>query len=66
MTKEGKFVIYCLEIFKREKNLTGKDVVELFSKADVFNYILSCYEALHTTGDLYIVKDLEGFISESN
>ena len=65
MSKEGKFLAYCIEKYKVAKKLTGKQVAELFSNYDVWNYLYSCYEALHTTGDNYIINDIDSYIQES-
>ena len=62
MSKEGKFLVYCLEIYRREKNLTGKQVMELFEKYGIIDYVMSCYEALHTTGENYTIEDIDLFI----
>ena len=62
MSKELKFLVYCLEIYRREKNLTGKQVIELFKKYGVIDYIISYYEALHTTGANYTIEDIDLFI----
>ncbi len=62
MSKEGKFLIFCLEMYKAAKHLTGKQVMALFSQYDITDYILSCYEALHTTGINYIIEDIDLFI----
>ena len=59
MSREGNFLIYCIEQYKNAKKLTGKQVSELFNKYRVWDYIYSCFEALHTTGDNYIVEDIE-------
>lgn len=64
MTKQGDFLIYCIEIYKSSKNLTGKQVSELFSRFDVWDYIYTCYQALHTTGANYIVEDIDLYIKE--
>lgn len=50
MSRQGEFLIYCTEQYKVAKNLTGKQVSELFSRYRVWDYIYSCFEALHTTG----------------
>jgi hypothetical protein len=42
--------------------MTGKQVIELFKRYDITEYVLSCYEALHTTGTNYIVEDIDLFI----
>ncbi|MDR2897725.1 MAG: DUF3791 domain-containing protein [Spirochaetaceae bacterium] len=44
------------------KHLTGKQVIELFSHYDITDYIISCYEALHTTGSNYLIEDIDLFI----
>jgi len=62
VSKEGKFLVFCLEMYKAAKHLTGKQVMELFKQYDITDYILSCYEALHTTGTNYIVEDIDLFI----
>ncbi|HHV13652.1 MAG TPA: DUF3791 domain-containing protein [Clostridiales bacterium] len=62
MNIEGKFLVYCLEMYRAAKNMTGKQVIELFMQYDVVDYILSCYEALHTTGVNYIVEDIDLFM----
>ncbi len=62
MSKEGNFLVYCTEQYKSAKGLTGIQVSELFSKYMVWDYIYSCFEALHTTGENYIVKDIDLYI----
>ena len=65
MSREGNFLIYCVEQYKNAKKLTGKQVSELFNKYRVWDYIYSCFEALHTTGDNYIVEDIDLYIEAS-
>ncbi len=56
------FMVYCIENYKNVKGLRGKDVLELFNKYRVFDYIKATYDALHTTGRDYIVEDLDIYI----
>ncbi len=63
MSKGGNFTVYCAEQYKAAKNLTGKEVAELFTKFRVWDYVYSCFEALHTTGDKYIVEDIDLYIA---
>lgn len=65
MSKQGDFMIYCTEQYKLAKKLTGKQVAELFSRYQVWDYIYSCFEALHTTGVNYIVEDIDAYIKDS-
>jgi len=62
LSKEGKFLVFCLEMYKAAKHITGKQAIELFKNYGVTDYILSCYEALHTTGINYILADLDLFM----
>ncbi len=62
MSRKGDFLIYCTEQYKSVKNLTGKQVAELFTRFRVWDYIYSCFEALHTTGVNYIVEDIDLYI----
>ena len=62
MSRQGDFMIYCTEQYKSAKKLTGKQVSDLFSRYSVWDYIYSCFEALHTTGTNYIVEDIDLYI----
>ena len=62
MSKEGNFFFYCTEQYKSAKVLTGRQISELFTKYRVWDYIFSCFEALHTTGEKYIVEDIDLYI----
>ena len=62
MSKEGNFLIFCIETYKAAKKMTGKQVVELFHKYGISEYIVNCFEALHTTGTNYIVEDIDLYI----
>ena len=50
MSKQSEFMIFYAEQYEFSKHLTGRQLAELFSKYQVWEYLYSCYEALHTTG----------------
>ena len=61
----GQNVYYYLKYRNGKKVFTdylGKEVIELFKQYDITDYVLPCYEALHTTGADYIVEDMDLFI----
>ena len=62
MSREGEFLIYCIEIYKTAKNLTGKEVMGLFTKYRVNDYVRNYFDSLHTTGEKYIVSDIDLYI----
>jgi len=62
MDEKTPFIVYCIEEYKTAEKLTGKEVIELFDKYRVLDYVRSYYEALHTTGRQYIVNDINLYI----
>ena len=62
MSKELPFLILCVEEYKNQKNISGREVIELFNKYSVCEYIKSFYEVLHTTGSRYIINDIDLYI----
>lgn len=62
MSRQGDFMVYCTELYKSAKSMTGKQVSDLFTNYHVWDYIYSCFEALHTTGANYIVNDIDEYI----
>lgn len=62
MSSQGEFMIFSAEQYKYAKQLTGKQLDELFSQYRVWDYLYACYEALHTTGTNYIIHDIDLYI----
>lgn len=62
MSKELPFIVLCIEEYKNEKRLSGKEVMDLFTRYSVCDYIRSFYEVLHTTGTKYIVDDIDLYV----
>ena len=62
MSQAGNFLSYCTERYKSAKGLNGQQVSELFTKYQVWEYVYSCFEALHTTGENYIIEDIDLYI----
>jgi len=62
MSQEGKFLIYCLEMYRATKGMTGRQAIALFKQYGISDYVISCYEVLHTTGTNYIIEDIDLFI----
>ena len=44
-------------------NLTGKETMRIFKKYGVLDYIDSVKEVLHSTGEAYIVNDIDQYIA---
>ena len=64
MDNVTKFLVYCIEIYKTANKLNGKQVTQLFTQNNIYEYLVDCYDALHTTGPQYIIEDIAGLIEE--
>ena len=65
-TNELEFAVFCIENVAEELGLTGAEIYRLLTeKSDILdNYIIPCYDALHTQGRDYIVNDITGYMRE--
>ena len=62
MSKETAFTVFCLENYKMHRNLSGKQVLDIFDRYGVFDYIREFYDVLHTTGYNYINNDIDIYL----
>lgn len=62
MSKETAFTVFCLENYKLHRNLSGQQVLDLFDRYGVFDYIREFYDVLHTTGYNYINNDIDIYL----
>lgn len=63
MSKEGNFLVFCMECYRHAKRMSGKEVAMLFAKYGLYDYITEGFESLHTTGVKYIVADIDEYIA---
>ena len=63
MSNTAHFKVFCLERYKSQHGMKGNEVVSLFKQYDVFDYLTSFYDVLHSFGENYIIADIDEFIS---
>lgn len=57
--KKLEFTIFCIESLSEKLGISAKEVYELIKDTDTLNnYIIPCYEPLHSQSKKYIVEDL--------
>lgn len=62
MIEKSISVDFCPESYKAHRNPSGKEVIDLFLKYGVFDYIREFYDVLHTTGHQYINNDIDIYL----
>ncbi len=56
------FIIFCLEAYKIENKITGQNALNDFEKYNIFNFLESAYDVLHTQSMKFIVDEINEFI----
>lgn len=60
--KINDFVIFCIEMYKEEHELSGEETYKIFEKYGVLKYLQEGYEILHTQGKEWLVNDIKEFL----
>lgn len=67
MSKKDKdialFVAFCIEEYGAANGIAGEQVMDLFSRYGVTDYLSECYEPLHTQGREWLMEEIGEFIS---
>ena len=57
------FITFCVEQYKKWKNVSGAEVVQLFDQYGVLEYLSANYETLHTQSHQWIIDDINQYIA---
>ena len=65
---EGKiwFLASCVELYKDEKGISGKDAYNYLHKTGAVGFITGCWEGLHMTSPSYIVESIDEYIKNNS
>jgi len=63
LTKIQEFAIFCMEDYKTKYKLSGTEILNIFQKYNVFNFLESSYDLLHTQSMDYIVSEIYEYIN---
>ena len=59
----GYFLSFCIEQYKNAKGMDGAEVIDTFAKYDVFDYLNTHFEILHTQSRQWILEDIDEYIN---
>ena len=63
--KELTFVIFILHALGQHWNMTTPEVYEILNTTGILDdYIIKCYDVLHTLGKEYLVEDITELVRE--
>ena len=62
ISEESKYFLYLLEQYALRKKITGKQVLDLFMKQNIIDYIYSMYYTYHTETVENAINDIDNKI----
>lgn len=62
--KIAEFISFCIEMYARHKNISGREVAGLLSRASGYEYLRNGYEILHTMGREWLIDDMDEFFAK--
>lgn len=63
--KKLTFVVFILHALGQHWNMTTPEVYEILNTTGILDdYIIKCYNVLHTLGKEYLVEDITEFVRE--
>ena len=60
--EELLFVSFCIEMYARRHCMDGGSVLRLFDEWGVCEFLVECYDPLHSQGREYILDEIELFM----
>ncbi len=57
------FIIFCLENYKNKNKISGKDALTDFEKYNVFEFLESSFDILHSQSMNYTIDEINEFIN---
>jgi hypothetical protein len=63
--KELTIVVFILHALGQHWNMTTPEVYDILNSTGILDdYIIKCYDVLHTLGKEYLVEDITEFVRE--
>lgn len=63
--KKLTFVVFILHALGQHWNMTTPEVYKILNTTGILDdYIIKCYDVLHTLGKEYLVEDITEFVRE--
>ena len=64
MSKENIFLIFVAEYYRNKKNLSGKEMIALFDKHNIWDLAKKSYFLWHIESPENFVQEIENFIKK--
>ena len=62
MSKENKFLIFVVEYYRNKKHLSGKEIVTLFDKYNIWDLARQSYFLWHIESPENFVQEIDAYV----
>ena len=59
------FLASCVELYKDEKKLNGREAYNYLRKTGAVKFIIDCWDGLHMTSPYYIIDNIDEYIKNT-
>ena len=63
MSREAENLVFATELYRYAKGLSGAEVIALFSRYDVDQYILDMFELFHIECDANMIAAVDEYLA---
>ena len=63
MSREADYLVFATELYRYAKGLSGAEVIALFSRYDVDQYILDMFELFHIKCDANMIAAVDEYLA---
>ena len=56
------FLASCVELYKEEKGMSGKEAYNYLRDTGAADFIIECWDGLHMTSPQYIIDSIDEYI----
>lgn len=64
MSREADYLVFATEQYRHAKGLTGAEVIELFARYDVDQYILDMFELFHIESEANMILAVDEYLDK--
>ena len=62
MSNENRFLIFVIEYYRNKKNLSGKEIISLFDRHNIWDLAKKSYFIWHIESPENFVREIDNYI----
>lgn len=59
MSREGAYMVFCMERYRHARGLSGAAVAKLFADHGIYAYLMTYFGALHTMAEELVFVEID-------